>query len=391
MGLLDLFKRKKKQEEKPAEKLSLNELELRLKKEKQALEIQSKEIKEEIVKLLSTLINNLKTKSGIIKGINLDNKKEHEKLKLIVKENLFFYSSYLEKLISDLQKINSSLEFEDYLSNIALALNSFEKNSGKSFEKSTILIGKELAAVKESISDFFQSTRNIMGGKESLEKLKIMNRILGMIQEIETSKKITQEIISNIDSYENKKKKLHNQKLDQQQKHNEASKSEEYLKFLQEKESLNNERNRLDSEIFSFKEKLNLKFLQKYYHSDEKKSLLLKKFQENFISALEEDKSAELSKMVKEALSKDLNSEFIRIREKISELKQQKSSSPAEQELIILEKNIKDIGFEIQAIDKKVEEQKKKIEKFQEKITQIVLEINEKIKEVFPGIEIKSN
>lgn len=388
MGLFDLFRRKK-QEEKPADTLSLKELELKLQNEKPSLEIQSKEIKEEIVKLLLNLITDLKIKTGIIKGINLDNKKEHEKLKLIVQENLFFYSSCLEKLISGLQKISSNLELEDYASNIAFALSRFEKNSGKSFEKSTILIGKELAEVKKSISDFFQNTRQIIGkNKESLEKLKMVNQILGMIKDVDNSQKITQEIINNIENHENKKKNLHNQKLNQEQKHNETSNGEEYLKFLQERESLNNERNKLDSEIFAFKEKLNLKFLQKYCHSDEKKSLLIKAYQENFISALEADKNAELSKIAKEALSKDLNFEIIRIRQKISERKQEKFSSLAEQELITLEKNIKDLWFEIQEIEKKVEEEKKKIERFKEKAVQLIRDINEISSHVFPGIEI---
>ena len=105
MGFFNLFKKTKRKEEIKKQTVNLEEFHNIIQKNKEENKKREVEIHEEIKKILSNIEEELIIKNESLKQIDLDSKKERERIKSIVKENLSNYIIYVERLIKKIKSI----------------------------------------------------------------------------------------------------------------------------------------------------------------------------------------------------------------------------------------------------------------------------------------------
>ena len=153
MGLFNWLFGKK--EEKQIEKIKFGELEEFIIKKKEQNKEKENIIISNISQNILELVSELNEEGEEIKKIDLKDKKAEERIKIIVLENLSYYADHIKKLIENLKKLDKS-GLTELASSIDRELFEFDKKSRMSFEKATILVGKELGNVKDSINKFFR-------------------------------------------------------------------------------------------------------------------------------------------------------------------------------------------------------------------------------------------
>ena len=416
MSWLDFFRKTKKETEvSVAKEISINELKHFIAKEQETIKGQKESIKQAIGKNLLILVSELKVNLGILRTLNIDRIKEQEKLKLIVKENLYFYVSYLEKLIAALEKIPKFLETEEYISQIQTIFNNFKKSSDKSFEKATILIGRELESVQKNIREFFQKNSLVISENKSLfDRSVVIAKLQENLGELEKTKEIISKVKTNISDLEKQTQNLETKKKEQSSLYAMFINSQEYKKALEEKQGTEKEIEAIDGELRNIKEKIDLRFLLKHFYSDAKRRALLSSYRENFLAAIEMDKELEIASLVKEVfhvrnalVHKDGISEHPKnsqtqqsffgydLKAQLSEIMARKAiidkknkETSAETKENAIKESIKEKEFDILQCNKQIEEENKKISRFNERALLLLAEIENKAKEAFGNVRV---
>ena len=389
-----IFKQKKETSgdgslEKAGKKIEISELNALINEELKSLEDKSKELGDNIKNLANEFSLKIKEKIPFLKLINLDEKREQEKLKAIVMTNLFLYISSLETLAQNIEKINNR-ETKEYLKSMEQIFNQFSKNSSMSFEKATILIGKELADVKSIISDFVKSFyEKTEANKWAFDKITLIEHLKASLNELENLKNIQKEIEDNIEIIENKIVKIEKEKKKLEEDYKMYKQGKEYAKFIEEQEKIKEENNILDKDIQKLKQDMDIKFLSKHFHDDIKKSKTIKNYQDNFMNALKNDDNLEIIEIIKQSEKQVDIGKIKEIKKRIEERK-----SPAENEE---DEKSKDFNNKIKhqehdLINERIEMEKegnKKL-KFEQKQKQIMMQIKEEVGKIWNGLVLES-
>lgn len=101
------------------------------------------EIKKEVRGRIERFCPDLEEAVRVLREKDISEKKEHEKIKTIVNENLNLYIGYTERLIENLKAVEEE-DGRNYLNKVLKVLQDFKMQSFKAFEKTTLLIGKEM-------------------------------------------------------------------------------------------------------------------------------------------------------------------------------------------------------------------------------------------------------
>jgi len=338
MGIFDFFKRKKIEPE-LEETINFNEINNYINKKEQEIKENQKQPKEQIEQLLSKSLKELESGIEVLKNIDLKEKKAPERAKLIVKQNLYNFIDYLEKLISKLEDLNSET-FEVLINKINSTFEDFEKKSIMSFQKSTFLIGKELDKIRDTISIFFTSFNKIIKQNQDLiKKIKTVSIIKTKLNEIDNIEKIKSE----------------NQELEKT-------------------------RTKLIIEIQNLKDLIDFKLLISTYHSIESKMDLIKQYKENFKETFEKYSPEELLELID---LKEIDKEQIKQKvQLINNIKQIINNTEITQDPTKnFENQIKEINEKIIELNPEILKKEKLIQKFQENKEKVKQEIIEKLKD----------
>ena len=95
MGILDFFRKTKTEKTEP-EKIIFDELEDWLEKKKIETEENDVVFSRDIQKIIKKVCLDFEEEIEVLEKIDLSEKKEHEKAKLIIEENLNYYVNYLQ-------------------------------------------------------------------------------------------------------------------------------------------------------------------------------------------------------------------------------------------------------------------------------------------------------
>ena len=387
MGFFEFFRKKKEVESRIIRKVSIDEISNEIEELFKELENKLQIVGEEINKNLALVIDNLRAQTNVLKLINLEHRREDEKIKRIVSENLGFYISHLENLINEFEK-TKNLEVKDCLSKIQLILEDFYKKSYKSYEKATILIGEEIGQVKEIIKNFNKEFVKTLQESDSVFiKIKFIEEVKELNNKIKNLGKIKEEIDKQIKSLKELREELEKQKSFFEEGYYKFKQSEEFKKILMLEQRFNEELIDFNNEVLKIKEKIDIKFLLKYYHNDPKHHRLLKSYRENFIETLENDEVSEIVKLVEKARNIDIKKEILNLKEKNRNLKM-RDNLPAKAKLKIFEDKIKNIDLEISDLEKRESAETRKFERFKNKETSLINEKINKAKEIIEDIEI---
>lgn len=387
MSFFGLFQ-KKKEEVKKIKKVDLTEISKLAESEWNQYQVQTKEIKQQVREIENSLVGEIENHIQTLKSINVDERKEHERIKQIVKENIFYYIAHLERVIRELEKEDIE-DSEKYIASIQSIMNTFQKNSLKSYEKATILIGKELEDVQISIRTASQKIGEIVQKNQPLfEKGYSIERLKEIVKELEILTQMKKNSEESIKSLEKKERDSSMEKMILEKKLKEYKESSEYAQMVEKEKEIEAKKEELTKDIFKIKEKINLKTLAKYYYGNIKKSALIRAYQDDFIKALESDASLEIVVLTKEATTKDIEEEITRIKTDLPVLKKSLERE-SEKQLLIFENKIRASEEGAHKIAKAIEEENKKLSKFTEKQIELTNDLNKKANELFGEIELQ--
>ena len=387
MGIFDFFKKKKPEIEQIEEKISFEDSFKWIDEKKQEIKDNQKQGQKQINEEVLGLLEELKDKIKVLKEIDLEDKKAPERVKLIVIENLHRFIDYLEKLMDNLEKLdsNSDLDLKDLINKINSVFSEFEKKSLTSFQKSTFLIGKELGEVRDSNVKFFKSFNKIvLENKSSIEQSKTISIIEKRLSEIEDLEKIESENEQEIEKIEDQIVELDNKINKLTEEIENKKKSKEYIEQIESKKEFEKEKTRLVTEMQKLKEIIDFKALAKTYHSIEGKMRLVKEYKDNFKETYEKYDSEKLVDLVdiKEIDKKTIGEKI----EVIKEIKQKIDNNKIEDSSMIKELE-KEIDYEKRKIQE-LDQEKFKKQKLNNKSDDNKKQIKDQIIEEFKGLNV---
>jgi len=317
MGIFDFFKSlgsEEKEEEITIEKIEFSGINRWIEKKRRESEIKEKEVLGVVKQKIQILSEEIKEKIEALRSFDIDSKKEIEKIKNIVKEGRVKYIENVEGLTERLGNLEEdSLKiFSDRLNRL---FSDFGKNSAKSYEVTTILIGKETASIRESLKNFSKEVLKMFDDAkpvlDSFSKLSLFESKLGEINSVDNSmKKIRDNILDinkKIKEKEGEKKKL-------KEKVEEIKQSPDYLEKLESQKKVKALKEKLEREILELKQLLDFKALGSFFHVNPEQMKIVKAHKEDFNGQFTKDSGTALVGLLDEAkLKNELVGEKVRV------------------------------------------------------------------------------
>ncbi len=299
MGILSIFRKKKKQPE--IEKVNLNELKSWLHTNKESLEEQEQTYIKAILERVSTFTNQFKEKIKILSEMDLKDRKAEGKIKLVVKENLANYLHHANRLVDKLCQMDSKSQ-KEIIETINSTFLEFEKRSSLNFEKATLLIGKEIGDIKEIVRIFFKDMKIILRENEDfINKLGKISSIESKISDFVEAEKIKAEIEKTTKNYKKCIGGLNNQINRIKSEIEKIKKSEKFLCEEEKKINIVRKKQEQDKKFYELKKAVDFKSLTNCYHSFEKEMNIIKEYKEDFRQAFQKNKCENILKLIDKA------------------------------------------------------------------------------------------
>ncbi len=375
MGFWDFLKKKEEQVVK-TEKISQDGFQDWILNKKIEIEKQEEQILIPIKERISQFILELEEKISVLHKINIDEKKVEEKIKLIVKENLKNYLDYLEKLITKLKEIGDE---KNIVGTLNFIFTDFKKKSTLSYEKATILIGKEMKDIKENIRRFFTDVEIIIrNNQDIIDESKIIRLLEIEIKKFDEIKKIKLEITKDIEEYDNKISNLEKDIKIKEEEIENLKKSEKFLEENKKKEELKMKKQELEKDIWNLGRLIDFKALANFYHIFEKKMNTIKEYRENFKQAFQKTKGEDIMLLLGESKlhSIDVLNKFKEIEDKRKEID---NIIIGETGFENLEHIIKEMKSKIEAINSNKFMKQKRLEKLEINFNSVIESIKNKL------------
>jgi hypothetical protein len=387
MGFFDFLKKitKEEVEEKPQEEIEFKDIEKYIKEKEREIELRNEETFKLIQDKIKQFTGEIKEKVIILEKLDVNAKKAEEKFKQIVKEGrktyIYSLNHFLEKLES-IKKEKPEVLFNK-IDNIFLE---FNKNTHLSYHRTTILIGKEIAVINESITSLSKELLEIFNNrKPDIELTKKFSLILDKLNNLKESDKNTEKLKQEFHLINQKLKESKEIEKKIEKKIEEIKESKEYSENIEKIEKVNIKEKELNKEILKLKESIDFKTLSNIFHVDDKKMNLVKNFKDDFKDNFQKDKGKTILGLINET---NLNQE--KILEKINQINEiQKEIDVYRNEipdnpLLSLEKDKEGLILEIENLNKEIIYEEKK----QERVKETKEEIISSIKQEFEKIKV---
>lgn len=388
--LKKLIKNKKKEEQEESEKnKKITFSELRFWIENKIKEIETKE--EEIFSLIKDktelLSKEIKIKINIAKSFDVNLKKADDRIKKIVEEGRKKYLESAEDLLDFLNNLKKD-RFENILAFIDKSFLDFNKKSHLSYERATVLIGKEMSEIKESLKDFskdlikiFNENQNLIDSSKRVSfielKLKLLEKNKKEIEEINL------EIISLYKERSNKEKEREEMLVEIEK----IKKSAEYLEMKEKEEKIKILKDELGKEIFSLKQTIDFKALGNFYHIFEEEMNLVNAHKENFQINFQKDNGKNLLRLLDGAKlnNKNISDKVNKIynkKEEILNLEEKFENEKIKNQTNELSSKITKRSFEIEDLKNKKLKEEKRLENLKTNKEEIIKEIKESLEKL---------
>jgi DNA repair exonuclease SbcCD ATPase subunit len=286
----------------------LNELSARVESFVKDTEAKNQALKQQLEKRISLLEGEANNSIEVLRNVDLSERKEYEKIKLTVHDNLNLYIDYMRKLLSGLKKINERT-LADHFNKIFSCLNEFNRASYLPYEKATYLIGREMASARLLVRQFANDISALAEQNKPLfEETRQVEKLSNLNNELEESKKLEEDIGCNISHLNKKIESLGNEAKTLGNEVQDIKNSIDYRKETEEKQKYLKKQGDLDRELQAIKQKTDFKALARVFHHDKKKAQLIKEYSGNFKAALREDETLKIIGMVNDSQNLDLSS-----------------------------------------------------------------------------------
>ncbi len=325
MGIFDFFRRlveEKKVEEIVIEKLAFSEIEDWIKNKIKENELKEKEILVIIREKIRKFSEDLREKIVILESFDVEAKKEKDNVKGIVNNSRKDYIRAVENFLENLNNLEMN-DFEESMKKINKIFLDFNKSSYKNYERATILIGKEMASIKENLKVFSRELiRTFDKSKEVVDffkRISLVKSKLDMISSVDrTLGGISETILSLNEKIKTKEEE--NKKLLEEVET--IKKSDNYLEGLRTQKKIEFLKEELKNDIFRLKQLLDFKALANFFHINQEQMKILKDHKEDFYTNFQKDNGKMIIDFLDEAkLNNNVISEKVNlIRTKIEEI-----------------------------------------------------------------------
>jgi len=353
MGLFDFLRKRLEKKIEASkiekEKIAFSEIGNWIEKKRNEIEIREKEVLILIQEKINLFINELKGKINIAESVDIESKKVEDKIKFITNEGRKKYIESANGFIDNLKSLEKD-RLEKFIEKINKIFLDFNKNSHMSYERATILIGKEMANIKKSLKIFsgelikvFNENKDIV---DSLKKFSLIELELKKIAETdETLGKIDETVIS-LDKKVTEKKEENKKILEKIEK---IKKSEDYVRNLERQRKIKLLEEELYKDILGLKQVIDFKALANFFHIFEEQMKIVKIHRDDFQKGFRKDDGESIVGLLDESkLKNDVISEKIKQikdrREEIAKEKQEIKKDDLEELYSATTKIILDIG-----------------------------------------------
>ena len=199
------------------------------------------------------------------------------------------YLGSVDIFINNLDKLEKN-DLEKFSKSIDKIFLDFNKNSYKSYERATILIGKEIGDVRETLRNFSRDlTKILKENKELIDSLKIfsiiklkLDELNNLGDEVEKIKEVITNLDKNLFDREEENKKIINEI-------NKIKESEDYIENLTRQNKVKSLEEELKKELFFLRQIIDFKALANFYHIFEERMNIVKKHKEDFQTNFQKD------------------------------------------------------------------------------------------------------
>ena len=371
-----IFTSEQKKGETVKKVIQIEELPSKLESKINELTLLKKQLKEDILKRISIFEIEVNERVKSLENIDISQRKEYDKIKIIVKENLALYISYLKRTVDNLKDADDK-EIEEYINRLFFILNEFNRVSSKPFEKAAILTGNELSITRATIKLFIQDINKIVEDNNFIfDKSRLCNTLSNLLSE---SKKLTLLHTEIEKKLAKMNATLENARIEHDLLKNkllEIKEGDYFKKDNQEKIDYRNKLDSLEKEIQAIKKELDLKSLLKKFHHDIKIDQLVRNYINDFKNTLKEDKELRIIDII-ENDDKKYISKIKEIQDTIIYLNPI-TTTKTDQEIALLEEKIKEESMHILNLDDNIKNEIKRKEKLSMKLQKISSDLMEK-------------
>ncbi len=390
MGIFDFLRKltqSTKAEKPELEKVSLSNLGAWTESKIKDLKAKEKETLALIQKKVEFLADELKEKINAAESFDINLKKEEDKIKSSVEEGR---KKYLESVISIINNLNGLKKesLEKTIADTDKIFSDFNKRSRMSYERATILIGKEMAEIKESLKAFSGDLIKIFEGNKSLIEFSravfLIKLKLIQFEKIEQERqKIDREIIS-----------LNNKITEKEKESGEIlaeiaaiKKSPEYLEKQERQEKIKLFKNELEKDIYDLGQLIDFKALGNFYHIFENEMQIVKAHRDDFQVNFQKDLGRSILSLLETAKlnNKNISDKLNQMHKKKEEilkletdLENEKNKDKANELYSGSTKTILEIG---DSKNKKSREEKR-LEKLKEDKEKVINELKESLEKL---------
>lgn len=292
MGIFSFLKRlgrKQEIEEIVSEKLAFSEIESWLEKKRKENEVKEKEILVRVKGKIRNFNADLRTKIIILRGFDVESKKVEDKIKGIVNESRAQYIEVVENLMDNLENLKET-KLSNLIKRIDKIFFEFNKASFKNYERTTILIGKEMVNIKNEFKTFFKDLSEIFNNNKEVselsQKIEFIKSKLNLLGPIGGSRTRIRGAIASLNEKIDQKEKENLKLLDEIER---IKQSEDHKNMLEKKEKISALKEESKENIFALQQLIDFKALANFFHISEEKMEILKVHRENFHANFEKD------------------------------------------------------------------------------------------------------
>ncbi len=392
MGLFDFFRKRKekkiKESEIELEKIAFSEIGNWIENKIKESEIKEKEVFVLIQEKINVFVEELREKINVVEGVDVELKKVEGKIKFVVNEGRKKYIESLDGFIVKLENLERE-KLGKFIESINKIFSDFNKSSHMSYERATILIGKEMAGIKECLKVFSRDLIKVFGENKELVdlsrivffiKLKLnqiieANRILEKIDEtiVSLDKKITEEKQENKRILEDIKKIME---------------SEEHIKNLERQKKIKLFEEELEKELLGLKQLIDFKALANFFHIFREQMDLVKAHKEDFQTRFRKDDGESILGLLNEARlnNENISDKIRQINNKKEEITKNKQEIKKDETQELYSETTKTI-LEIGNLNNEKDREEKRREKLKASREEIIEVIKEELGKVNVEIE----
>lgn len=321
MGILDFFKKifsEPEEVELVRVKIAFSEIEDFIKKKTDETDSKEKESISLINNKITAFTSELREKIKAVEKVDVESKEKNDKIKSAVHEGRKKYIEFLERFIENLEDIENKNKINEMdktpLEKVTEDINSaflrFNESSGKSYERATILIGKEMGSIKETLKNL--SNELIAIFKENKEIISNSKRLLLIKSKFNEIKDINEKSLKIDEEIKNLTNKISNQQKESKdisEKIDKIKNSQEYTENIEKEKAIQIEEKEVDKEILNLKQIIDFKALSNFFHMFEDRMAIVKLYRDNFTEEFKkEDRGNRILNLLNES---KLNTEKI--------------------------------------------------------------------------------